>query len=90
MDRILKPQLSRRRFLRVGAAAGGGAIFGIGATASSAAAAKVAKETVNYQPNPKGQARCGSCSFFQAPSSCNFVNGTISPTGWCVLYRAKG
>jgi anaerobic selenocysteine-containing dehydrogenase len=82
--------LSRRRFLHLGAAATGGAMLGI-ATADSAkaATAKVAKQTVNYQATPKGPARCGTCSFFQAPSSCNYVNGPITPTGWCVLYQAK-
>jgi secreted PhoX family phosphatase len=83
--------LSRRRFLRVGAAAGSGAVLGIALPASAASqSSKVAKQTVSYQPSPRGAARCASCSFFQAPSSCNYVDGPISPTGWCVLYRAKG
>ena len=89
MDRILKPQVSRRTFLHAGAAATG-AIIGLGAARSDAATAKVAKDTVNYQMTPKGPARCGTCSYFQAPSGCNFVNGPISPTGWCVLYKPKG
>jgi anaerobic selenocysteine-containing dehydrogenase len=90
MDRILKPRLSRRNFLHVSAAAGSGAILGLSFNGPAAAAtAKVAKDTVNYQGSPKGQARCSACSYFQAPSSCNFVNGQISPTGWCVLFKAK-
>jgi hypothetical protein len=84
-------QVSRRRFLRLGAVAGSGAVLGIASIGSAAAAtAKVAKQTVSYQPTPRGQARCATCSFFQAPSSCNYVNGPINPTGWCMLYRAKG
>ncbi len=88
MDRILRPPVSRRGFLQVGAAAGG-AIIGLRAGTADAATAKVAKGTVSYQMTPKGQARCGTCSFFQAPSACNFVNGPISPAGWCMLYRPK-
>jgi len=88
MDRILEPRVSRRAFLRAGAAAGG-AIIGLGTRAACAATAKVAKDTVNYQMTPKGQARCGACSYFQAPSGCNFVNGPISPTGWCMLFKRK-
>jgi hypothetical protein len=83
-------QVSRRRFLRLGAAAGGGAVLGIASIGSaSAETAKVAKQTVSYQGTPKGQARCATCSFFQAPSSCNYVNGPINPSGWCMLYHAK-
>jgi hypothetical protein len=88
VDRILKPRVSRRAFLHAGAAVGG-TILGLGSSSSRSAAAKVAKETVNYQTIPKGQARCGTCTFFESPSSCKFVNGPISPTGWCTLYRAK-
>lgn len=89
MDSILRSRVSRRAFLYAGAAAGGGAVFGLTATTSSAATAKVAKETVSYQMSPKGPARCGTCAYFQAPSACNFVNGPISPTGWCMLYKTK-
>jgi hypothetical protein len=89
MDRILNPRVSRRTFLHTGTVAGAGAILGFGPGRSEAATAKVAKQTVNYQATPNGQARCGTCTYFQAPSGCNFVNGPISPTGWCTLYKAK-
>lgn len=87
----LRP-LSRRRFLRSSAVAGGGAVVGfglLGSSSANAATAKVSKQTVGYQPMPKGPARCGACSFFQAPASCNYVEGPINPLGWCTLYRAK-
>ena len=87
MDRILKPRVSRRTFLQTGAVAGGAAL-GFASTAG-AATAKVAQATVNYQPSPKGPAHCGACAYFQAPSNCNFVNGPISPYGWCVLFKPK-
>jgi anaerobic selenocysteine-containing dehydrogenase len=88
---IPKP-LTRRRFLRFGAVAGGGAAIGLGLFGppfANAATAKVAKQTVSYQQMPKGQARCGTCTFFQAPSSCNYVEGPVNSAGWCMLYRAK-
>jgi len=88
MDSLLKPRISRRSFLHAGAAAGGSAILGF-ASAARAAPAKVAKETVNYQPSPRGPAHCAACTYFQAPAACNFVNGPISPSGWCVLFKAK-
>jgi hypothetical protein len=81
-------RLSRRRFLVIGA---GGAAMAAGTLSSAAnATAKVPKQTVDYQMGPKGAARCGSCAYFQAPASCNFVDGAISPSGWCMLYKPKG
>ena len=85
-----RKQLSRRRFLIIGAHAGGAAVAAASMSSAADATAKVPKQTVNYQMSPKGPARCGSCSYFQAPASCNFVDGAISPSGWCVLYKAKG
>ncbi len=83
--------LSRRCFLRLGAAAGSGAAIGLNLIGGSASATttKVPKQTVNYQQTPKGQARCATCSFFQAPSGCSYVDGPINPSGWCVLYQSK-
>ena len=87
MDRILTPRVSRRSFLRTGALASG-AVLGF-ASAAEAGTAKVGKATVNYQPSPKGAAHCSACTYFQAPSNCNFVNGPISPSGWCMLFKPK-
>jgi hypothetical protein len=82
---------SRRRFLYLSAAVSGGTAIGLGLLGSSgyAATAKVSKETAGYQQTPKGQSKCGTCSFFHAPSSCNYVEGPINPSGWCTLYNAK-
>jgi hypothetical protein len=84
------PKVSRRAFLG-GAAMGGGALLGVGLLGSSAqaATAKVSPQTVNYRTAPNGNARCGTCAFFQAPSGCKFVQGAINPSGWCMLYKAK-
>ena len=79
-------RLSRRRFLYT--AATGGAVIGA-ALMTSPANAKVPPTAVNYQPTPKGKARCDSCVNWEAPSSCKFVDGKISPSGWCSLYRPK-
>jgi len=84
--------LTRRHLLRVGAAASSGAFIGLGllGVSTQAAAAKVSKQSVNYQQSPKGQAQCGTCTFFQPPGSCSNVEGPISPSGWCNLYKARG
>lgn len=88
---INRDRVSRRRFLVLGAGAGGAiASLELFGPRVEAATAKVSKQTVSYQQNPKGEARCGTCSFFEAPGSCNYVDGSISPAGWCVLYKKKG
>lgn len=82
-------QLTRRRFLEFGFYSGSAGVGASLASRSLGATAKVAKQTVSYQQTPKGPARCATCSFFQAPSGCNYVEGTINPSGWCMLYQPK-
>ena len=86
-ENVSENGLSRRRFLFT--AAKGGAMIGATTLLASPAAAKVPPTAVNYQPSPKGKARCDSCANWQPPSSCVFVGGAISPAGWCSLYRPK-
>lgn len=54
-----------------------------------AEAGAMTKQAAGYQATPKGDQRCDGCSLFQAPSSCKFVAGDISPAGWCRLYAKK-
>lgn len=51
---------------------------------------QVSKQAAQYQDQPNGQQRCSLCANFQAPSACLVVNGTVSPSGWCKLFKAKG
>lgn len=48
---------------------------------------KKTKAEVKYQDHPNGSADCGGCHFFLAPSGCQLVQGTISPIGWCTLFK---
>jgi hypothetical protein len=84
---------SRRGLFRGAAViAGGGALAaaGLGSGSASAQGAKAPQNAAQYQTTPKGKQRCETCVAFVAPSSCNVVAGTISPSGWCVMYAAKG
>lgn len=86
---IKHDRLSRRNLLR--RICGGGAIVCIGLGSTRAAgASKMPKTTVSYQPSSRGAARCATCNFYQTPYSCSYVDGPISPSGWCVLYRRAG
>jgi hypothetical protein len=82
--------LSRRSALQRGLFVAGAAVVGaMAATGGATAAAKMAQKAVNYQPTPKGRARCDNCSQWQAPDACVRVDGAISPAGWCLIYAPK-
>ena len=80
--------VSRRHLLR-GATltACGAAVLAIAATPAEAGA--VTQAAAGYQTTPKGDQRCDNCALFVAPTSCKFVAGVISPSGWCKLYAKK-
>lgn len=81
-------KVSRRDFLFV-AAAGGGAVIVASFASTPAAAAKMSPRAMSYKPSPNGNQSCANCANFQPPASCKLVDGTISPSGWCILYRPK-
>jgi hypothetical protein len=58
---------------------------------SKAQAAKMPQTSpaVVYQSTPKDSHQCDGCLLFQAPNSCQVVDGVISPSGWCKLWAKK-
>ena len=70
-----------------------GTALALGATATmvsqTAAQVKISPATANYQDTPKGDQRCAGCANFQPPNACKFVEGHISPNGWCQLFVKK-
>jgi hypothetical protein len=79
-----KPGVSRRTVLI--AAAGAAPLL---ALTSGEAEAKIPQASVKYQTTPKDGHQCDGCVQFVAPNSCKLVDGTISPTGWCLLWVKK-
>jgi hypothetical protein len=67
--------------------------FGIGVAGATighaAAQTKISQTAAKYQSTPKGQQSCAVCANFQSPNGCKFVDGTISPNGWCMLFAPK-
>ncbi len=55
----------------------------------TAAQVKFSRTTAKYQDRPKGDQRCEGCANFQPPNACKFVEGQISPNGWCQLFVKK-
>jgi len=83
-----KKQVSRRIMLKgaVVAAAAGPLV----ASGLDPAFAKVPKQSVSYRETPNAGKTCDICANFVAPSSCKLVEGSISPKGWCGLFKPKG
>jgi len=81
-------RISRRAALSGAALALGTAAI---ATAVSQAAAqqKISQADAKYQAAPKADQRCDGCLNFQPPNACKFVQGDISPSGWCQLFTPK-
>jgi hypothetical protein len=83
---------SRRAVLLRGLACAAGSVA-LAVPVREAYAAKFPQSSpaVAYQnsPNPKDGHQCDSCSLFQPPSSCQVVDGAVSPTGWCKLWVKK-
>ncbi len=74
----------RRAFRLFGAAAvllGIEALFG-----ASPARAKTSQAAAAYRGSPSGRQRCANCSWFEPPSGCGVVKGSVSPRGWCNLW----
>lgn len=89
---------SRRDLCRQSAVLAGGAVAA-GLLLKSRAFAqsqKAPQSAVQYQGHPKGQDECDHCTHFipgktsSAGGTCQVVEGTISPKGWCVMFASKG
>jgi hypothetical protein len=50
---------------------------------------KISQADAKYQGTPKGDQRCDGCISFQPPNGCKFVQGDITPSGWCQLFAPK-
>jgi len=86
---VRSARVSRRDFLFV-AAVGSGAVIGASLVSTPALAAnKIPQKAVSYQSTPKNGQRCDNCALWQSPSSCKLVDGSISASGWCTLYKKK-
>jgi len=83
-----------RKFMSRRAALTGTALALGAATAATvvrpaAAQEKISQAVAKYQATPNGNDHCELCANFQPPSACKFVQGEISPKGWCQLFSAK-
>jgi hypothetical protein len=82
-------RISRRAVLATGAALSLGAATATAVVSQAVAQQKIKQADAKYQATPKGDQRCDGCVNFQPPNACKFVDGNISPSGWCELFAAK-
>jgi hypothetical protein len=81
-------RISRRVVLTSAALSLGAATAGTVASQATAQQ-KISQADAKYQTTPKADQRCDVCVNFQPPNACKFVQGNISPNGWCELFAAK-
>ncbi|MBV8245263.1 MAG: high-potential iron-sulfur protein [Candidatus Eremiobacteraeota bacterium] len=85
--------ISRRSALQglIGLPALGAAVLSAGAPARAGSS----KAAVKYQGSPKNGQQCSGCRFFKAAKdpkangTCQIVDGSISPNGWCIAFAKK-
>jgi hypothetical protein len=78
-----------RRVVLTGTAFALGAASAATAVSQAVAQQKISQVDAKYQGTPRGDQHCDGCFNFQPPKACKFVQGDISPGGWCQLFAAK-
>lgn len=62
---------------------------------ASADSSKSSQASMHYQTTPNGSMHCSECKFFvpgqdaQSIGSCQIVDGSISPNGYCIAFTPK-
>jgi hypothetical protein len=82
-------QCISRRVVLTGTALALGAAAAATAISPAPAQQKISQADAKYQGTPKGDQHCDVCVNFQPPNACKFVQGDVSPSGWCQLFTPK-
>ena len=61
----------------------------LGFSSLARAVEKLGMVDVDYQHSPKGKQRCDNCRVWDPPNHCLSVDGEISPSGWCLIWRPQ-
>ena len=71
------------------------ALAAIASTPARADSSKSSKDAMHYQTTPNDGKQCSGCKFFMpgqdasADGTCQIVDGSVSPHGYCIAYSAK-
>ena len=83
-------KLSRRSVLRRGAFLAGAILTAnVVPDREALAQQKASKDAMKYQDKPSGDKQCSNCLQFVAPSGCKVVEGSVSPSGYCIAWVKK-
>ncbi len=58
-------------------------------TKEALAQAKASKEAMQYQDKPNADKRCSNCRSFLPPNGCAIIEGSVSPSGYCLAWAKK-
>ncbi|MGO9741844.1 MAG: hypothetical protein ACLPN5_10105 [Roseiarcus sp.] len=78
--------ISRRTLLAGGIAAGSVPLL---LATKANATVKVSQAAVHFETTAKNDHNCAACKHFMAPSSCRFVEGTVSSDCSCWIWTSK-
>jgi len=71
------------------------ALAGLLLAETTTAQAKASQTQLKYQSTPKNGQKCSGCKWFvagktaTADGTCQIVEGSISPNGWCTAWVKK-
>ena len=82
-------KLSRRSILKEAALVAGATLAATLFPNKEVFAQKASKEAMKYQDHPSGDKQCSNCAQFIPSSSCQIVEGVISPQGYCMSWQKK-
>lgn len=90
---LISKSLSRRSF--IGGIVVLPALAAAFAGRAAADSSKASQASMHYQTTPNGSMHCSECKFFvpgqdaQSNGSCQVVDGSISPNGYCIAFTSK-
>jgi len=77
--------LSRRALLTGGVVASSGLLL----ASKASATARLSRAAVHFETSASNGNNCGACKHFLAPSSCRFVEGSVSSDCSCWIWASK-
>ncbi len=92
MNGLLDKKISRRTLIK---GAVGITVVALTSAFNVRAQGKATQAAMKYQDKPNGDQKCSDCKFFipgqtsTANGTCQLVEGSISPQGWCTAYNKK-